>query len=128
MSIVFIKQVKYFNCLPQRGIFAPIGRVYRAMDHTNNNNQKQKRSSNGQRLITPVTPRTIVDNNGWSREGSIKCISSSRSSYSINFSLENNSTQTNNSTIHHGPINVSHVTAKVDTGLFVCLSIFLYAQ
>ncbi|TGZ50415.1 hypothetical protein CRM22_010810 [Opisthorchis felineus] len=125
-----VSGVQYFSCAPNYGIFAPIGRVYKAVSDggatqkwrpiqgklpssakspsTRSSTQKQQVGATSDQDATSIT-----DNSGG--EGKHRRIPVSRSSYSLSGSIDQDSSKITPPV--NQPIDVSHVTAKVDTGL-----------
>ncbi|THD28696.1 CAP-Gly domain-containing linker protein 3 [Fasciola hepatica] len=126
--------VQYFSCAANYGVFAPIGRVYKAVccDGANSQQWLPVRQSVSSRM-RPGTPRQPTpqspDHEGDASDGSRGPIRVSRSSYSLTGSLSSNEnehgsqhsggTGSSGIVVSHPPIDVSHVTAKIDTGLRV---------
>ncbi|KAA3674271.1 CAP-Gly domain-containing linker protein 3/4 [Paragonimus westermani] len=108
--------VQYFSCAAKHGVFSPIGRVYKAPAEGFGNQCNLVASKSSDR-------KTSLDeqsqSRGWASDTMYdetnRRIPMSRSSYSLTSSMEQERLSTPPLTSHR--IDVSHVTAKVDTGL-----------
>ncbi|VDP75250.1 unnamed protein product [Echinostoma caproni] len=111
--------VQYFSCAANHGVFAPIGRVYKAVCDDASKQQWLPVRQPASRA-RPATPRQQAPQSPDHHEGGP--IRVSRSSYSLSGSLsssenDHSSAVSGSSGVSHSPIDVSHVTAKIDTGL-----------
>ncbi|KAF5399461.1 hypothetical protein PHET_07008, partial [Paragonimus heterotremus] len=108
--------VQYFSCAANHGVFSPIGRVYKALAEGFGNHCNLVASKSSGR-------KTSLDEQGQNRgcasdttyDESKRRIPMSRSSYSLTSSMEQERLST--SPLTSRPLDLSHVTAKVDTGL-----------
>ncbi|CAL8104193.1 unnamed protein product [Calicophoron daubneyi] len=113
-----VNDVQYFSCAPNHGIFAPIGRIYKAVDE--GRGQKWRPVQARPRPPTPhQQAQSPMENEAGSEmSGARRHLPVSRSSYSLSESFSPNQTESRPTpSPSHPPIDVSNVTAKVDTGL-----------
>ncbi|CAH8646839.1 unnamed protein product [Dicrocoelium dendriticum] len=117
-----VSGVQYFNCAPSHGLFAPIGRVYKAVNEGSSqmwhpvHQSKRPPSAPRSRPPTPKQEHPGVTATSGTGDTSPRCfVPNSRSSYSLSSCPDSSQPRVTSPTNH--PIDVSHVTAKVDTGL-----------